>query len=157
MRQHFKIAQGYLNVDEAAVIFTRSGNWTEAAHAPELDRTVRSKHTLRLSIGLALIALGDTFLAAKTLRAAWGTGSVLLIIGALGLGLYAMYDRLRDDLGGHYRIPFRKVIAMTYVDEHLDIRFLDGAMRERRMRTPMDPGAALFVLNAWQEQQDSRT
>jgi len=41
-RQHFKLAQGYLNIDAEALTFTRSGNWQEAENAKERSKVEKS-------------------------------------------------------------------------------------------------------------------
>ena len=149
-RQHFKLTQGYLNIDATALVFTRSGNWQEAEGAQERTAADKPGRALRLLTGTVLVLAGGVFLSLGKFRDAGGGGSIALALGLMGLGLFRMYGRLRDDFGPVFRVPFAKVTRLEYADDHLVIDFLNGAFKEDRVRIRATVDAGVFAETAWQ-------
>jgi len=149
-RQHFKLEQGYLNIDAEALIFTRSGNWQEANDAKERTAKAVPRRMFRLVFGAALVVVGGLFLSLGEMRSTLNGASIVLAMGLGGLGLFKMYGLLRDDFGRSFRVPFAKVTRLSYVDDHLNIAFLNGAFKEDRLRVKATVDAGLFAEAAWQ-------
>lgn len=51
-RRHFELDRGYLNLDEHALYFTRSGNWQDALGTPELCRGFSPRRMVHALFGL---------------------------------------------------------------------------------------------------------
>ncbi|MEO8590739.1 MAG: hypothetical protein ABI432_15295 [Flavobacteriales bacterium] len=150
-RQHFKLAQGYLNIDAEALIFTRSGNWQEAEGARERTKAAKSGGVFRLVTGAVLVVAGGLFFSLAELRFVLKGGSIALAIGLMGLGLFRMYSRLSDDFGPVFRIPFAKVTRLAYAEDHLEVDFLNAAFKEDQVRVRMTVDAGLSAETAWTE------
>ena len=138
-RKHFELAQGYLNIDHEALMFTRSGNWQDAAGTKERSNGDTPGKLARNAVGIALVLVGGSVFALGKLRDL--DAFPLFGIALLGLGIYSFYGKARHDFAPSFRIPLSKVLDMEIVNERLQIRFLDGAHRER-MHTPIVPPAA---------------
>jgi|SRR5436190_23170549 len=149
-RQHFKLARGYLNIDAEALIFTRSGNWQEAESARERTHAKRAGGAFRWVTGAVLVVVGGLFLSMGELHSVTGDGSIVLAFGLMGLALFHMYNRLRDDFGPVFRIPFAKVTSLAYTDDHLEVNFLNEVFKEDRIRVRMTVDAGLSAETAWQ-------
>ena len=78
-----------------------------------------------------------------------------MAIGLLGLGLFKMYGRLRDDFGPVFRIPFAKATHVGYVEDHLVVDFLNGAFKEDHVRVKATLDAGNFAEIAWQASRTS--
>ncbi len=148
-RQHFKLAQGYLNIDAGALIFTRSGNWQEAEGAKERSPKQRALQLPRILVGTVLVIVGGLFFTLGKLSSATSGGSIVLAIGLIGLGIYKMYQLLNDDFGPVYRIPFAKVEHLKFVDDHLEIHFLDATLLPRQMSVLVTVDAGIYAVETW--------
>lgn len=154
-RRHFKLGQGYLNIDAHALIFTRSGNWQEAEEAKERSPKQNLVRFPRILIGGVLVLLGGLFLTLGKLGDAKSGGGIMLAVGLMGFGIYKMYQFLNDDFGPVYRIPFTKVEQLKLVEDHLEIDFLDATLRTQRVRVFVTLEAGIYALEAWQLSRDS--
>lgn len=128
-RRFFELEQGYLNVNDQALYFTRSGNWQNALASPERTDTQAPGRTFRFFFGLALMAWGATFEIFQFLRS--GPANFTLMAGLLGLGLFAIYRSLRHDLVTDHHIPLRKVLGVDYEGKRITLRYLDGTEKVR--------------------------
>ncbi len=153
-RRYFKLERGYLNIDAEAMIFTRSGNWQEAASAKERMGWANVGRSLRLVTGFGLILIGGVFLSVGELRHALHEGSIVLAVGLAGFGAYKMYQLLNDDLGHRFRIPFAKVTGMSIEKGLLTVCFLNGAFKEDTVHVKVRPEAALFAETTWRSTRD---
>lgn len=154
-RQHFKLAQGYLNIDASALIFTRSGNWQEAEGAKERSPKQRAGNLPRIVMGCALVIGGGLFFSLGKLRSATSGGSIVLALGLIGFGIFKMYKLLNDDFGPVFRIPFAKVTRVKYMDDHLTVDFLNAAFKEDQVRVKATLDAGNFAEIAWQASRTS--
>jgi len=153
-RQHFKLAQGYLNIDAEALTFTRSGNWQEAENAKERSKVEKSGQVFRVVMGALLVVAGGLFLSMGSLRSAAGAGSILLVLGVMGLGFFHMYNTLRDDFGPVFRIPFAKVTSLNYAGDHLEVHFLNAAFKQDQVRIKMSIDAGVMAETAWRQSRE---
>ncbi len=153
-RQHFKLAQGYLNIDEHAVIFTRSGNWQEAEGAKERSPKQRAGQLPRILMGAALVIGGGLFFSLGKLRSATSGGSIVLALGLIGLGIYKMHQLLNDDFGPVFRIPFAKVEQLKFADDRLEIDFLDATFKSRHLSVLVTVDAGIYAGEAWHRSRE---
>lgn len=152
-RRYFKLPAGYLHVDDSGLALTRSGNWAEAAKAPERTRRVGIARTMRIILGIGLILVGMAFYTAKGLRTGGSMAFVFAAVGA-ALGVYKLIDKFQNDLGHTFRIPFAKVRSMHWAEGRLEVAFVNGHWKEDRTRIDlMEPDAA-WVKDAWRQSRD---
>jgi len=153
-RQHFKLDRGYLNIDEDALIFTRSGNWQEAESTVELSAKGSVEWLFRFTFGVVLIVAGGLFLSLGELRHTLHEGSIVLAVGLGGWGIHKMYKLLCDDMVRTFRIPLSKVRRLTSDDDHLEIHFLNGSFKGGHLRVKAPPAASQFAEKAWMAWRD---
>lgn len=148
-RRHFELDRGYLNLDEHALYFTRSGNWQDALGTPELCRGFSPRRTLHVLFGFLLIGARAFFeLLHLPTR---GPEGLLLTAGLAGLGVLVLYHTFRHDLAPSYRIPRRKLLSANTTEQGTTLQFLDGTMQERNVTVKL-PSAALEIIATWLEQ-----
>ena len=137
-RRFFELEKGFLNIDGHGLYFTRSGNWQNALAAPEKTASQGSQRTFRTFIGWALMAFGVLFDLLQMSRSRPVT--IALMLGFIGLGLYALYQNLRHDLVSDLCIPFRKVLGMEQDGDRTLLHYVDGDGKERvhRFRAPAE-------------------
>ncbi|MBL7940517.1 MAG: hypothetical protein JNL43_14245 [Flavobacteriales bacterium] len=148
-RRHFKLAQGYLNIDADALIFTRSGNWQEAEAAQERSTVQQASQLPRILTGVILVVVGGLFFGLGKLRSATGGGSIVLALGLAGLGIFKMYQLLNDDFGPVFRIPFAKVQQLKFSDDHLVIDFLDASFKPQHLSVLVTVDAGIYAEGLW--------
>lgn len=141
-RCYFKLAEGYLNITEEALIFNRSGNWQEAADVPERTAVSRMTHWIGLLIGAVLVLIGGLLHMAHVNTA----GSFMFTLGLAGVSALAMYKKVRDDFAHHFRIPFQKMRALRYTDGALTVDFLNGRLKEDHVQIPVSHEAGAAAL-----------
>ena len=144
-RRFFELEQGYLNIDDNGLYFTRSGNWQNALAAPERTASQAPQRTFRTIIGWALMAFGVLFDVLHMSRSR--PVNIALMLGFIGLGLYALYQNLRHDLVTDHQIPFRKVLGMEQDGERITLRYMDGDGKER-MHHFRAPDEALTLIRS---------
>ncbi|MBL0035488.1 MAG: hypothetical protein IPP26_06905 [Flavobacteriales bacterium] len=146
-RRYFQLEQGYLNVDEQGLYFTRSGNWQEALAARERSMKQGPAHAGRLVIGIVIILIGGLFLLFGHMSDASDTGSTLVALALSAFGVFSLYRALRHDFGPVFRVPFSKIIALEGpADERLTIRFVNGDAKEDQVSFKVPIEAVPFVL-----------
>jgi hypothetical protein len=149
-RRHFKLTLGYLNIDDAALSFSRSGNWKEVEGLKERSGYGGLSRTARVLIGIILVVLGGGFLDLIDLFRDSRADNVVFSLACGGLGLYSMFLKIADDMAPSYRIPFAKVLQLTYHGDTLEVRFLDARFKEDRVQVQLAPEAAQFAEAQWQ-------
>jgi hypothetical protein len=152
-RRHFKLEKGYLNVDTEAITFTRSGNWAEAAAAPERSARVSVGHAVRMILGIALVITGMAFYAMKGLNSG-GEIAFLVATAGAGFGLYKFGNALRDDFARAFRIPYAKVRSMYLDDDGLVIAFIDGRWKEDEVKVHLPEADATWIQTMWKSRNE---
>lgn len=151
-RRHFELDRGYLNIDDEALYFTRSGNWQEAKGTKELTARSRPRKTLHQLFGVALIVIVGAF---NLMRSdGHRAENLLLSLSTAGLGMLVLYRSLRHDLATAYRIPFSKLRGVETDERNVTILFVDGDWKERAMTVKLPP-AALDALANWPKREGS--
>ncbi len=145
-RRFFQLEEGYLNIDDEALYFTRSGNWQEALSAPERSRTQGPSHAGRRVIGVVLIVLGGMFLLFGRMSRAMDNGSMVLSLAISAFGVYSLYRAFRHDFSPVHRIPFSKILSVDGPSERvLSIRFLNGDGKEDQVALKLPVEAEALV------------
>lgn len=146
-RRYFQLEAGYLNVDEQALYFTRSGNWQEALAARERSAKQGPAHAGRLVIGIVIILIGGLFLLFGHMSGASDAASTLVALALSAFGVFSLYRALRHDFGPVFRVPFSKVIAIEGpTDERLTVRFMNSDAKEDEVSFKAPLEAVPFVL-----------
>jgi len=119
-RRHFELEQGYLNLNVEALMFTRSGNWQDAARTRERKAGAAPGRLARNTVGIMLLLLGGGFFAGGKLRGSDPFplfGPVLL-----GLGICSFFGKVQHDFAPSFRIPFSKVLGLDHRNDPLETR-----------------------------------
>lgn len=149
-RRHFQLPEGYLNIDDEALYFTRSGNWQEALSAPERSRTQGPAHAGRRVIGVVLIVLGGMFLLFGRMSRALDNGSMVVALAISAFGVYSLYRALRHDFSPVHRIPFSKILSVDGPSEGaFIIRFVNGEGKEDQVVLKLPVEAVPVVLEGF--------
>jgi hypothetical protein len=147
-RRYFELDRGYLNINEHALYFTRSGNWQDALATPELRGRFSPRRTIHLLFGGLLTGARALF---EVLHLpTHGPEGLLLTAGLAGLGVLVLLRGFRHDLAPIYHIPSSKLLAVSTTERDTTLRFLDGAMKERKMTVKLPP-EALEIMATWLE------
>ena len=147
-RSYFKHEQGYINVMEDRLCFTRSGNWQEAEQTTERTGRTTAVHTSRVIVGVLLVLLGGAALGLmKGGRFSEGV-SFPLTIGLMGFGCYKLYSALRTDFGPSFCIPFSKIRSVEGTAQGVAITFVNGAWKDDRIAVVAPPEAVEGILSA---------
>ncbi|MBL7980806.1 MAG: hypothetical protein JNL52_03255 [Flavobacteriales bacterium] len=144
-RRHFELDRGYLNVDEDALYFTRSGNWQEALGTKEHSGRFSPRRAINSLFGILLV-FSRAFFDVLHMPTR-GPEGFLLSFGLAGLGLLVLYHALRHDLAPNFRIPWSKLISIEQTEKTAALRWLDGDGRERE-RTMRMPAEAFGIVHA---------
>ena len=128
-RRHFRLPVGYLNVDEAGLAFTRSGNWEHARKATVWRAPVLPGKVARILSGLLLLGFFGVFLLA---RKDWARPSTLLLnLGLLAGALFFRYLRIADGFRTDHLIPWSWISETTWSQGRLSITIVPPKGRER--------------------------
>jgi hypothetical protein len=148
-RRVIKLPSGYLNVDKAAITFTRSGNWSEAAMVVERRGRVHLGHLVRVALGIAMVGTGMVFYSLISLHLKGGIAFAIAAAGA-AWSIYKYINRLKDDMARPFRIPFAKVRALHASEGALIIAFINGKWKEDEVRIKLDVEQARWVVSIWE-------
>lgn len=133
-RRVIKLPTGYLNVDEGAITFTRSGNWGEAANVKERTAAITIGTAVRVILGALLLAL--VFLAGVVRAERRGSGNSTAIF-ALVLAFVAtwiFFQKLKDGFLSSFKIPLAKVKALRYEKNEAVIEFVNARWKDDTAR-----------------------
>lgn len=149
-RKYFKLAAGFLHVDNDGITFTRSGNWGEAGRTRERGGAMEARHWARVAIGFALLTIGALFSA---VHGAHGPGSGAVVLGTAGglFGAYHLYSVMRNDMARAFRIPFNKVRSIHFAEGKLRIDLLNAHFKEDHVEVEFNEADAADLLAAWNE------
>lgn len=121
MKEYFKYANGYVNINDENLFLTNSGNWSETYDLFEKSRKSIRKNDLKslkiysfpfiiICIGLLMMSKSDNVFFSLT-------------FGGLG---FAAFFYLKRETGKRFKIPISKITSLHITDERVKINFINA-------------------------------
>jgi len=120
MKEYFKYANGFININDENLFLTNSGNWSETYDLKEKSSKSNFKTNkiyLNYLFVIVLIGLGIYDVLKDAKNKSFPFGIVLI-----GLGVLAF---LKREKGKRYKIPLSKIIKITVSNNATTIIFYD--------------------------------
>jgi hypothetical protein len=118
MKEYFKYANGFVNINDENLFLTNSGNWSETHELLEKSpKSIRQNNFKGFKIYIYLFVI--TCLIVLILSKA-KKGSIPFGIVLLGLGAFAY---LKRETGKRYKIPIKKIKEIVILDDTAKIIF----------------------------------
>jgi hypothetical protein len=120
MKEYFKYANGFININDDNLFLTNSGNWSETYDLKEKSSKSNFKTNkiyLNYLFVIVLIGLGIYDVLKDAKNKSFPFGIVLI-----GLGVLAF---LKREKGKRYKIPLSKIIKITVSNNATTIIFYD--------------------------------
>jgi len=120
MKEYFKYANGFVNINYENLFLTNSGNWSETRELLEKSSKTIKKHkykSLKIYIFLFIIVCLVTLVLSKS-----KSGSIPFSIILLGLGVFVYMKR---EIGNLYKIPISKISSISIIDNSVTIVFFN--------------------------------
>lgn len=118
MKEYFKYANGFVNINDDNLFLTNSGNWSETHELLEKSpKSIRQNNFkgFKIYIYLFVIACLILLILSKS-----KSGSIPFGIVLLGLGAFAY---LKRETGKRYKIPIEKINEIVIIDNTAKIIF----------------------------------
>lgn len=125
MKQYFKYANGYVNINNENLFLTNSGNWSETYDLLEKSpKSIKQNNfkTNKINLFLFLIICIGLLMISKAKNAA-------LPLGFISLGIAAFFY-MKLETGKRYKIPISKIIKIEVVDNVVKIIFYNANNQE---------------------------
>lgn len=120
MKEYFKYANGFINVNDENVFLTNSGNWSETHQLLEKSpKSIKQNNFKGFKIYMYLFILACLIILILSKSK---TGSIPFGIILLGLGAFAYIKR---ETGKRYKIPISKIKTIEISDNSAKIIFLN--------------------------------
>jgi hypothetical protein len=120
MKEYFKYARGFVNINDENLFLTNSGNWSETHELLEKSsKSIKQNNFkgFKIYIFLFVIACLIVLILLKSKK-----GSIPFGIILLGLGAFAYMKR---ETGKRYKIPISKIISITIIENAAKIIFFN--------------------------------
>lgn len=120
MKEYFKYAKGFVNINDENLFLTNSGNWSETHELLEKSsKSIKQNNFkgFKIYIFLFVVACLIVLILLKSKK-----GSIPFGIILLGLGAFAYMKR---ETGKRYKIPISKIISVTIIENSAKIIFLN--------------------------------
>lgn len=126
MKEYFKYANGYVNLNDENLFLTNSGNWSETHDLLEKSPKSIRKNTFKeykvyvyylIVIGLAGIGIFD--ILKDTKERSFPFGIILLALAGLAY--------MKRETGKQYRIPISKIASIDIIEKKVKINFINAA------------------------------
>lgn len=120
MKEYFKYANGFVNINDENLFLTNSGNWSETHELLEKSsKSIRQNNFkgFRIYIFLFAVACLIVLILSKS-----KSGSIPFGVILLGLGVFSYMKR---ETGKRYKIPISKIISITIVENTAKIIFFN--------------------------------
>lgn len=120
MKEYFKYANGFVNINDENLFLTNSGNWSETHELLEKSsKSIKQNNFkgFKIYIFLFVIACLIVLILLKSKK-----GSIPFGIILLGLGVFAYMKR---ETGKRYKIPISKIISVTIIENSAKIIFFN--------------------------------
>lgn len=118
MKEYFKYANGYININDENLFLTQSGNWSETLTLQEKSSKSNFKASakyLNYLIIVVLIGFGVYDVVKDFKNKTFPFGIVLLFLGFLAY--------IKREKGMRYKIPVAKIKSITLVHDAAKIKF----------------------------------
>jgi hypothetical protein len=118
MKEYFKYANGFVNINEENLFLTNSGNWSETHELLEKStKSIRQNNFkgFKIYIYLFVIICLIVLILSKA-----KSGSIPFGIVLLGLGAFAY---LKRETGKRYKIPIKNIKEIVILDNTAKIVF----------------------------------
>lgn len=125
MKEYFKYANGYININDENLFLTNSGNWSETHDLMEKSpKSIRKNKFkgFKIYIYLFVVACLIILVLSKS-----KSGSVPVGIILLGL---AAFTYMKRETGKQYKIPISKIQNIEFSENQTKIIFLNQANAE---------------------------
>jgi hypothetical protein len=118
MKEYFKYANGYVNINDENLFLTNSGNWSETHDLMEKSPKSIRKNDLKsfkmYSFPFVIICI-SLFMITKS-------ENVFFPLTFAGLG-FAAFFYLKREIGKRYKIPISKIISFDVSNDKVKILF----------------------------------
>lgn len=121
MKEYFKYANGFVNINDDNLFLTNSGNWSETHELLEKSpKSIKQNNfkAFKIYIYLFIIACLILFILSKS-----KSGSIPFGIILLGLGAFAYMKR---ETGKRYKIPISKIKTIEIIGTSAKIIFYNA-------------------------------
>ncbi len=120
MKEYFKYANGFVNINDENLFLTNSGNWSETKELLEKSsKSIKKNNYKSLKIYIFLFII---FCLVALILSKSKSGSIPFSIILLGLGVFAYMKR---EIGNRYKIPISKIRSISIVDNSVKIVFFN--------------------------------
>ena len=121
MKEYFKYANGFVNLNDDNLFLTNSGNWQETINLFEKSpKSIRKNKFKGFKIYVFLIVVAVLF---SIILSKAKAGSIPFGIVLLGL---ATYSYLKREIGKQYKIPISKIINIQLENKDAIIYFYNA-------------------------------
>jgi hypothetical protein len=127
MKEYFKYANGYVNINDENLYLTNSGNWSEIQKLEEKSKKSKNRNTFKLfKIDVYYFVIGILILVfIINLISNLQKGKVSFIsIGLLFL-MFTAFKYMKSETGKKYKIPLSKIKDFIITDNTVTIHFLN--------------------------------
>jgi hypothetical protein len=120
MKEYFKYANGFVNINDENLFLTNSGNWSETHELLEKSpKSIKQNNFkgFKIYIFLFVVVCLVVLIVSKS-----KSGSIPFGIILLGLGAFAY---LKRETGKRYKIPIAKIRSIEIIENSAKIIFLN--------------------------------
>jgi hypothetical protein len=144
MKEYFKYANGFVNLNDENLFLTNSGNWSETLNLLEKSpKSIRQNNFkgFKIYIYLFVVACLIILILSKA-----KSGSIPFGIVLLGLGTFAY---LKRETGKRYKIPTSKITNIILQENEATIHFYNAnGIEDIEIITQVEP-KGLEILSQW--------
>lgn len=122
MKEYFKYANGFVNLNNENLFLTNSGNWSETLNLLEKSpKSIRKNNfkSYKIYIYLFIVACLIVLVLTKA-----KSGSIPFGLILLGLGTYSY---LKRETGKQYKIPISKIKSIIINENEVTISFYNSS------------------------------
>ena len=144
MKEYFKYANGFVNLNDENLFLTNSGNWSETLDLLEKSpKSIRQNNFkgFKIYIYLFVVACLIILILSKA-----KSGSIPFGIVLLGLGTFAY---LKRETGKRYKIPTSKIININLNENEATIHFYNANGIEDTEKLNNVEAKGLEILSQW--------
>lgn len=127
MREWFKHAEGYLNIDENNLYLTKTGNWSDTIDIEEKNSPSQRKNDIASKFKYwSFIGVFGSLVIYVIVTSITKPGINYSILIGLPVLTYSVYQYLSPEINGAFKIPISKIKKIDFKDFEVTIFFDDG-------------------------------